>query len=171
MGFASADEGMISILRVEAGRGGLGECSQGLRPPRKQGLKGWNRGKKAVRADGEGVKIDQRPGRSIITTCQSSCSGYRIISAALHFLVVRKWMEPSSCWVVPGCSRPQEELSWMSSPGQGCMKGAWFSCSWYRVSLVFAACWGQSDDVDSVGCVLTLFSWVRTNKFRLGTEV
>lgn len=68
MGFASADEGMISILRVEPGRGGLGESSQGLRPPRKQGLKGWDRGKKAARADREGVKIDQRPGRSIITT-------------------------------------------------------------------------------------------------------
>lgn len=32
MGFASADEGMISMLRVEAGRGGLGDSSQGWDP-------------------------------------------------------------------------------------------------------------------------------------------
>lgn len=71
---------------MEAGRGGLGESSQGLGPLRKQGLKGWDGEQKAARADGEGVKIDQRPGRSIITTWHSSQTRIKHYLCSFAFL-------------------------------------------------------------------------------------
>lgn len=72
--------------QITAGRGGLGESGQGLGAQGKQGMNVWDGEQKATRADGEGVKIDQRAGSSVIATWHSSQTRIKHYLCSFAFL-------------------------------------------------------------------------------------
>jgi len=100
------------------GRGGLGESGQMLGRQRKQDTRGWDGEQKATKADGEGVKIDQRAGRSVITTWHSSQTRIKCYLCSFAFLGCQEVNgNPPAAQVVGGCSGPRDLLSWMSCAG------------------------------------------------------
>lgn len=118
--------------QTTAGRGGLGESGWGLAPQRKQSTKVWDGERKATRADGEGVKIDQRvwPGRSVITTWQSSQTRIQHYLCSFAFLGCQEGNgTPPAAGLCLAALVPRSCSHGWALLEHSCVKGARFSLS------------------------------------------